>query len=139
MVSEDAYDLPSDLHLTGNVDLSGIGFDDIYLILILMIVPVLLLGSFVDIWYRFVYNSSLDAIFDSNSSMTGLRKRSTFWTKIFNYFIALFGSFITAVSLNSTLEFVPVLMSLDNFNLYGQLPRDGFPPGVDLKHRLWTA
>jgi hypothetical protein len=119
MFSEDAYDLPSDLHLTGNADLSGIGVDAIYLILILMIVTVLLLGSFVDIWYRFVSNSSLHAIFDANSSMTGLTEGSTFWTKIFNYFIAPFGPFITAVSPNSTLEFVPVLMSLDNFNLYG--------------------
>jgi len=119
MVSEDAYDLPSDLHLTGNPDISGIGVDIIYLILILMIVAVLLLGSFVDIWYRFVSSSSLDAIFDANSSMTGLTEGSTFWMKIFNYFIALFGSFITAVSPNSTLEFLPLLMSLDNFNLYG--------------------
>jgi hypothetical protein len=97
------------------------------------------LTSFVNIWRRFVSNSSVNAMFNADSSMTGPMVRRTFWMRIFNYFIALPGCLTPAVSLKSSLGFGKVLTSLDNFNLYGSLLRDGFPPRVDLKHRLRTA
>jgi hypothetical protein len=102
---EDAYGLPGALP-TGNPDISGIRVDAITLIraiLVIVITP-FLLGLFMDMWNRFVSNSSLVAPFNADdSSITGpiIARR-----------------LITAVSLNSTLEVVKVLMSLDNFNLY---------------------
>jgi hypothetical protein len=161
MVSEDAYYLlPGSLDRTRvpcsdsiskqadwelrlplpHTDYISTSFDAIYSRLTFIILTVLfLLGLFMNIWYRFVSNSSLDGMFNADSSITGPMERRSFRTRIFNYFIALFGCLSTAVSLYSTFEFVTVLMSLDNFNLYDLLLRDGFPPEVDFKHRLWAA